>query len=136
MQNLKTSLIALMLFLFSWTTTLGQEIDQNLIIGKWQFVKVTTGPTEIEYKYNGDPLLTFEQNGRWVTEDYNPNFRQKGTWKLENKNLVRDPDKTEKRDIPPYPRKIEKLTDNELVLSALSPEGVRTFTFYFIKKNN
>jgi hypothetical protein len=122
-----------MLFLFSWATTLGQEIDQNLILGKWQFVKATTGPTEIEYKYNGDPLLTFKKNGSWITEDTNPKYRQSGSWKIENNMLIRDPEISGLGDIGPYTRVIDKLTDKELVFYALTAEGERTFTFHFKK---
>ena len=133
MQTYKTTLLALLLLFYCLTQVHGQEIDQNLIIGKWKFVKTTIGQPAKDYKYNGDPLLTFESNGRWITEDYNPNYRQRGTWKIEDKNLVRDPDKTENKDIPPYPRKIEKLTPTELVFSAFSVEGLTTITFYFTK---
>jgi len=133
MKPFRIPILAFVLFVFTWNLALGQEVDKNLIIGKWKFVKATIGYYEKDYQYNGEPLLTFDNNGRWSTEDSNPNYRQSGTWEIELNNLIRDPDKTEKRDIPRYARGIEKLTPNELVLSALSEAGLRTFTFYFIK---
>ena len=133
MKIFKITLLVLTLFLFSWTTPHGQEIDQNFIIGKWQFVKATTGPTEIEYKYNGDPLLTFEKNGSWITEDTNPKYRQRGSWKIENNILIRDPEISGMGDIGPYTRVIDKLTNKEFVFYASPAERGRTFTFYFKK---
>ena len=133
MQNFKTCLLALFLLTFSWTIALGQEVDKNLIIGKWKFVKTTVGPHELAYQYNGDPLLTFEKNGNWITEDINPKYKQSGSWKTENNILVRDPKISGLGDIGPYPRVIEKLTQTELVMYASTEDGARTITFYFIR---
>lgn len=131
MLHTKSFLVALMLLTFSWTIALGQEVDRNLIIGKWQFVKATRGQNEQAYQYNGDPLLTFDKNGNWTTEDINPNYRQSGSWKIENNILIRDPKISGMGNIGPYPREIEKLTNTELVLSSVTPDGIRRFTFYF-----
>jgi len=133
MQSIRTSLLTLVLFLFIWTMTFGQDIDKDLIVGKWKFVKATMGPMEKDYQYNGDPLVTFERNGKWITEDYNPKYRQSGSWKIENKVLIRDPELSGMGDVEPYQRGIEKLTNTELVLYALSPGGLRTITFYFTR---
>jgi hypothetical protein len=132
MQSFRTYLVALFILTFTWTIALGQEVDIDLIIGKWKFVKATTSQTEQAYRYNGDPLLTFEKGGHWITEDTNPKYRQSGSWKIENNLLIRDPEVSGLGDIGPYPRVIEKLTKTELVFYA-SDKGVRTFTFYFTR---
>jgi hypothetical protein len=132
MQPLSTLLIASFLIIFTWTTVFGQEVDKNLIIGKWKFVKTTTGPSQLYFKYNGDPLLTFEQNGNWKTEDTNPKYKQSGSWKIENNLLIRDPAVSGMGDIGPYSRVIDKLTKTDLVFYA-HDNGARTFTFYFTK---
>ena len=131
MQTLKASIFTLIILLCSWTHVQGQEIDKNLIIGKWKFVKATYGQPVKDYNYNGTPQLTFEKNGRWITDDSNPNYRQQGTWKIENNDLVRDPDKFATGDGGPYIRKIDKLTATELVLSAYPLNGAPTLTFLF-----
>lgn len=132
MQHITTFLVAVFLLTFSWTIALGQEVDKNLIIGKWKFVKTTIGQDEEEYEYNGDPLLIFEKNGSWITEDTNPKYRQSGSWKIENNILVRDPKVSGLGDIGPYSRVIEKLTQNELAFY-VTADGARTFTFYFTR---
>jgi len=133
MQSLRNPLLTLFLFLFSWTTSFGQDVDENLILGKWKFVNAALGQSEKDYNYNGNPLLTFEGNGTWITEDTNPKYRQSGIWKIEKNILVRDPEVSGLGDIGPYTRAIEKLSDSELVFSAVTTEGVRTITFYFTK---
>ena len=132
MKPSRIYLLNLFLLVISCTIALSQDIDKNLIIGKWKFVKATTGGYERDYQYNGNPLLTFEKNGKWITEDTNPNYRQSGTWKIENNILIRDPEISGMGNIGPYPRIIDKLTQTELVFYA-SHEGVRTFTFYFTR---
>ncbi len=132
MQTLRTHLIAVFLLTFTSIIAFCQEVDKDLIIGKWKFVKSTTGQTELAYRYNGDPLLTFKKDGHWITDDTNPKYRQSGSWKIENNLLIRDPEVSGLGDIGPYSRVIEKLTNTELVFYA-EDKGVRTFTFYFIK---
>ena len=132
MQRLRIFSVAFLLLTFSWTIALGQEVDKDLIIGKWKFVKATTGQTEIPFQYNGEPLLTFEKGGHWITEDTNPKYRQNGSWKIENNLLIRDPKESGLGDIGPYPRIIDKLTKSELVFYA-ADKGARTFTFYFTR---
>ncbi len=135
MQYTRTSLIALFLLTFSWTIVLGQEVDKDLLVGKWKFVKATTGHNQLDFNYNGDPLLTFEKDGSWIAEDTNPNYRQRGSWKVENNILIREavvsgmPIKTPFTII----RIIEKLTATELIYYVATNEGVRTFTFYFAR---
>jgi len=135
MIKTQTTFIAALIFLLTFTGSKAwsQELDKNLILGKWKFVKATTSPGEKAYQYNGEPLLTFHKNGTWITDDTNPKYRQSGSWKIENKTLVRDPTISAMGDIGPYPREIEKLTNTELVLAAVTPEGFKTITFYFAK---
>jgi hypothetical protein len=132
MQSFRTYLVALFILTFTWTKAYGQEVDKDLIIGKWKFIKATTGQTEIYFRYNGDPLLTFEKGGHWITEDTNPKYRQSGSWKIENSLLIRDPEVSGLGDIGPYSRVIDKLTKTDLVFYA-HDNGARTFTFYFIR---
>ncbi|MGV3589934.1 MAG: hypothetical protein ACO1OF_23200 [Adhaeribacter sp.] len=132
MQHLRTFSVAFFLLTFSWTIALGQTLNENLIIGKWKFVKATTGETKVDFKYNGDPLLTFERGGHWITEDTNPKYRQSGSWKIENNILIRDPEVSGLGDIGPYTRVIDKLTETDLVFYA-PDNGARTFTFYFTR---
>ncbi len=132
MQPFRTLVTAVFLLLFTWTTALGQKVDKDLLIGKWKFVKATTGQTELDYRYNGVPLLTFEKDGHWITEDTNPKYRQSGSWKIERNLLIRDPEVSGLGDIGPYSRVIDKLTNTDLVFYA-HDNGARTFTFYFTK---
>jgi hypothetical protein len=135
MQYTRTSLIALFLLTFSWTIVLGQEVDKDLLVGKWKFAKVTTGHDQQDFKYNGDPLLVFEKDGSWITEDTNPNYRQRGSWKVENNILIREAVVSGMSIKTPFTiiRIIEKLTATELIYYVATNEGVRTFTFYFAR---
>lgn len=133
MKNLWMPFFALLVLLSSCTPVFAQSVDKDLLVGKWKFVKATKGPDEKAFQYNGDPLLTFESSGRWITEDTNPNYRQSGTWKIEHNILVRDPEIAGSGDMQPYPRVIDKLTKTELVFYASPAAGVRTFTFYFTR---
>lgn len=131
MRTIKATFFTLIILLCLWTQAHGQDIDKKLIIGKWKFVKATYGQPVKDYNYNGTPQLTFESDGKWITDDINPKYRQQGTWKIEKKDLVRDPKVFATGEGSPYARKIDKLTETELVLSAYPVNGTPTLTFHF-----
>lgn len=110
-----------------------KSTDESLLVDKWKFVQLTKGSLDNKAEYNGQPILIFEKNGRWVTEDTNPYYQQSGTWEIKGDSLIRDPAKKQGKDHPSYSRKIEKLTEKEFIISADSYNGGRGFIWHFAK---
>ncbi|QNF32144.1 lipocalin family protein [Adhaeribacter swui] len=118
-----------MIFFFlavACTQAQSQGIDRRLLIGKWQLVETTVGENGYPSGNNARSILTFQENGRWKTEDKIATFRGSGTWKLQDSILIRVPDLhltnyTGTREVH---RKITLLTPQKMVFELTNhPEG-------------